>query len=77
MALREARDGLALLMKTAGMLAPDAAVNVTIDARRQVMANLAKLSEDDVRAIAAGKPIALPAAESGTAFRDSADLISP
>lgn len=53
-ALREARDGLQLLMRTAGMLSDAAQVTVAIDARRQQMAVLAKLSEDDLRAIARG-----------------------
>ncbi len=55
-ALREARDGLALLMKTAGMLAGDAPTTV-IDQRRQVVNVLAKLTEGELRALAAGKSI--------------------
>src|SRR5579871_1456038 len=43
-ALREARDGLALLMKTAGMLAGDAG-STTIDNRKQVVQVLGKLSD--------------------------------
>ena len=50
-ALREARDGLALLMRVAGMLAPDAVTNVQIDARRQVATVLDhEFSLDDLRA---------------------------
>ena len=35
-AMREARDSIALLLRVAGLLAPDAAVNVMVDARKQV-----------------------------------------
>jgi|HubBroStandDraft_6_1064221.scaffolds.fasta_scaffold20585_2 hypothetical protein len=77
-ALREARDGLALLMRTRGMLAGDAGSTV-IDQRRQIINVLGGLSEDELRALATGKPIegtalALPAeiidAEIGTDIRD-------
>ncbi len=47
-ALREARDGLALLMKTAGMLAGDAGSTV-IHSRKQVVQVLGKLSEEELR----------------------------
>jgi len=50
-ALREARDGLALLMRASGMLAPDASVNIAIDQRRQSVALMAGLSEADLRAL--------------------------
>ena len=52
-ALREARDGLSLLMKTAGMLGSDGATVNIVDARRQSVALLSKLTEDELRAIAA------------------------
>jgi hypothetical protein len=53
-ALREARDGLALLMKVAGLLQPDG--GVVIDARRQTLiANVAELSVEELRALAAGR----------------------
>jgi hypothetical protein len=69
-ALREARDGLALLMKTAGMLAGDAGSTV-IDNRKQVFQILGKLTEDELRAIAAGKPVAALTGEIGTPIRDA------
>jgi hypothetical protein len=53
-ALREARDGLALLMKVAGLLQPDG--GVVIDARRQTLiANVAELSVAELRSLAAGQ----------------------
>lgn len=57
-ALREARDGLQLLMRASGMLTSDNAVTVQIDARRQAMNVIGKLSEDELRALAYGAPIA-------------------
>jgi hypothetical protein len=52
-ALREARDGLALLMKIAGLLQLDG--GVVIDARRQTLiANVAVLSVEELRALARG-----------------------
>jgi hypothetical protein len=69
-ALREARDGLALLMKAAGMLAGDVGTTV-IDNRKQVLNVLGKLSEDELRAIVAGKPV--PALEGETVLRDVTD----
>jgi hypothetical protein len=51
-ALREARDGLSLLMRVAGMLTDGATINV--DARRQSLAVWANLSEDELRALASG-----------------------
>ena len=53
-ALRECRSSLELLMRAHGMLAPDATVNVQVDARRQSLALVAKLSEDELRALARG-----------------------
>lgn len=52
-ALREARDGLALLMKAAGMLAGDAGSTV-IDNRKQVVQILGGLSEAELRALVTG-----------------------
>lgn len=52
-ALREARDGLALLMKTAGMLAGEG-TSIVVDARKQTIAMLGKLTEDELRALARG-----------------------
>lgn len=52
-ALREARDGLALLMRTAGMLTPDGAT--VIDARQQTVQLFGKLTEAELRALAAGR----------------------
>ncbi|MGA7094761.1 MAG: hypothetical protein WBX23_12085 [Candidatus Cybelea sp.] len=56
-ALREARDGLALLMKTAGMLAGDASSTTVIDQRRQVVQVLGKLTDDELRVLIAGGTI--------------------
>jgi hypothetical protein len=50
-ALREARDGLALLMRTAGMLTADG--GTIIDARRQTVQLFGKLTESELRALAA------------------------
>lgn len=44
-AVRECRSSLELLMKAHGVPAPDAAVNVNIDARRQQVAFFDKLPE--------------------------------
>jgi len=50
-ALREARDGLALLMRVAGLLQPDG--GVVIDQRRMTLvASLAELSSADLRLLA-------------------------
>lgn len=52
-AIREARDGLTVLMRTAGMLQADG--GVVIDARRQTLiANVSELSVEDLRALARG-----------------------
>ncbi|MGA8476259.1 MAG: hypothetical protein WB681_14505 [Candidatus Cybelea sp.] len=69
-ALREARDGLALLMKAAGMLAGDVGTTV-IDNRKQVLNVLGKLSEDELRAIVAGKPV--PALDAEIVLTDVTD----
>lgn len=70
-ALREARDGLALLMKAAGMLAGDAGSTTVIDQRRQVVTVLAKLSEAELRAIARGETI--DAIDGAVALADATD----
>jgi hypothetical protein len=64
-ALREARDGLALLMRTAGLLTPDGSVTVNVDARR-LDATLGQLSIEELRALARGEPLP-PAIEGETA----------
>jgi hypothetical protein len=52
-ALRECRSSLELLMRAHGMLQPDG--SVVIDARRQTLiANVAELSVEELRALAAG-----------------------
>lgn len=51
-ALREARDGLALLMRTAGMLTGDG--GSVVDNRRQTVQLFGKLSVEELRALAAG-----------------------
>ena len=53
-AVRECRSSLELLMKAHGMLAPEAAVNVNIDARRLEVAFFDKLPESTVRALVKG-----------------------
>jgi hypothetical protein len=45
-------------MKAHRMLAPDATVNVQIDARKQSVAFFAKLTEEDLRALARGESVA-------------------
>ncbi len=58
-AIREARDGLTVLMRTAGMLQSDG--SVVIDARRQTLvANVSELSTEELRALARGS---MPASE--------------
>lgn len=54
-ALREARDGLALLMRTAGMLTAEG--GTIIDARQQTVQLFGKLTEAELRALAAGRTI--------------------
>ena len=54
-ALREARDGLQLLMRVAGMLAADGSTN--IDARQQTVQIFAKISDAELKALAYGTPI--------------------
>lgn len=70
-ALREARDGLALLMKTAGMLQPDGAVTVNIDQRKLAFENLARLPEAFVRRMSAGDQEALDAVLEAGKNRDA------
>lgn len=56
-AVDRARSSLETMMRATGMIGGDGAVTVQIDARRQLMANLAELSVDELRrAIAAGAP---------------------
>ncbi|HLY00906.1 MAG TPA: hypothetical protein VKR56_00265 [Candidatus Cybelea sp.] len=52
-ALREARDGLALLMRAAGLLSGDAGSTTIVDQRRQSIAIMARFSEDELRALVA------------------------
>lgn len=80
-ALREARDGLSLLMRVHGLLQQDGAVNVTIDARRQTIERLGKLTEEDLRALidasTKAAETALPAVvdQIGTPIRDQESSI--
>lgn len=53
-ALREARDGLALLMKTAGMLAGDGSITVNVDQRELAFAKLGRLPEEFIRRVKSG-----------------------
>jgi hypothetical protein len=57
-ALREARDGLALLMRVEGLLQPDG-TNITIDNRRQQVAVAAGIPEEQLRAWLIAGPTAL------------------
>lgn len=66
-AVRETRSSLELLMKAHGLLTPESAVTVNIDARRAFDAKLADLSAEELRALAYGKPIALPPTIEGEA----------
>jgi hypothetical protein len=52
-ALRDARDGLGLLMKPAGMLQADGKTTI-VDARRQQIAIMGQLTLEDIRAFPAG-----------------------
>ncbi len=63
-ALREARDGLSLLMKAAGMLGGDNAT-INVDARRQSIKVLAGLSEDEIRSFLAGSSTVADVTEKG------------
>jgi hypothetical protein len=75
-ALREARDGLALLMRTAGMLAGDGG-STTIDNRRQIVQVLGKLTESELRALASGKPIESLESEASVSIHSVAVLGEP
>lgn len=70
-AVRECRSSLELLMKAHGMLAPDAAVNVNIDARRQSIELTGKLSTEFLRRVAARDPEALAVLTGGNGKRDA------
>jgi len=52
-ALREARDGLALLMRASGMLAGDGSSTTIIDQRKQSIQVLSGLTIEELRALAA------------------------
>lgn len=71
-ALREARDGLALLMRVAGLLSNENSSTVLVDQRRQTVQLFAQLTEDELRALAHGGqvPSALTG-EIGAPQRDS------
>jgi hypothetical protein len=62
-ALKEARDGLALLMRAAGLLGPDSQVNVNIDQRKLQVA-LGSRSDADLEAMLA--ELAKPALATGS-----------
>jgi hypothetical protein len=68
------RSSLELVMRAHGMLQPDTAVTIQVDARRQVMTTLAKLTEDELRAIATGKPMSELVDEIGAPLRDAKAL---
>lgn len=72
-ALREARDGLQLLMKAAGMLAGDG-TTIDVDARRQMALKLdAQFSVDDLRAALAGQGTNAEAVETIDATEEAID----
>jgi hypothetical protein len=56
-ALREARDGLQLLMRVQGLLTNEAASTTIIDQRKQSIQLFSKLSIEELRALASGKPL--------------------
>lgn len=56
-AVDRARSSLETMMRATGLIGGDASVTVQIDARRQVMANLARLTEAELRALATGSSI--------------------
>ncbi len=76
-ALPEARDGLALLMKTAGMLAPDGAVRVNVDQRKLAFETLARLPEDYIRRIRSGDPTAIDLILAATETHDATEIGTP
>ena len=53
-ALREARDGLQLLMRASGMLSADSAATTIVDQRKQTIQLFAKLDEATLRRLAIG-----------------------
>jgi hypothetical protein len=69
-ALREARDGLTLLMKAAGMLAGDAGATI-IDKRTQNLTLINSLPEDELRALVRA---AATESKNGTPIRDAKAL---
>ncbi|MGB8151232.1 MAG: hypothetical protein WCE97_08590 [Candidatus Cybelea sp.] len=69
MAVDRARASLNQLLKVHGLLQPDGAVNVNVDARKQVVQVLANLGEDELRALVAGG-----ARENETPLRDAKAL---
>lgn len=60
-------SSLEQLMKVHGLLRPDGAINVNVDARKQVVQVLANLGEDELRALVAGGAMK----ENETPFRDA------
>ena len=77
-AVDRARASLDQLLKVHGLLTPDSAANVTIDQRRQVIAVMAKLTEDDLRSLVnGGAQRVLPSGENGTPFRDQSEAALP
>ncbi len=56
-AVDRARSALETMRRATGLIGGDQQINVTVDARRQVMANLARLDESELRALAHGKPM--------------------
>ncbi|MGA8475811.1 MAG: hypothetical protein WB681_12185 [Candidatus Cybelea sp.] len=72
-----ARSALETMMRATGLIGGDQQINVTVDARRQVMATLARLDESELRALAHGKPMLdEPAdAENGAPFREPTSVM--
>jgi hypothetical protein len=74
-ALRECRSSLELLMRAHGMLQPDG-TTVNIDARRQSVELFAKLSIEELRALARGNVDSEPLRGAGTALAVPVDTWS-
>jgi hypothetical protein len=85
-ALREAHDGVALLMKVAGVLVGDGQITVSVNQRRLAYTQLSRLPEEFIRRVCArdadaidavvtalGKP-SEPEDGKETPFRDSESL---
>lgn len=59
-AVDRARAALETMMRATGQIGGDGTSTTVIDARRQAITLIAKLSEDELRRLARGEPIPLP-----------------